>query len=63
MQLMANLLANLFIFCIFLVFVLVTIPVILINFAKECVLVVDKFLVRNFKLLKQAIFRTHKNNS
>ena len=59
MRLMANFLAYLFIFVSFLIFVLVTIPVILIHFTKECVLVADKFLVRHLKLLKKLIFRTH----
>ena len=59
MQLMANFRAYLFIFVAFFIFVLGTIPVILIHFTKECVLVADKFLVRNLKLLKKSIFRTH----
>ena len=59
MQLMANFLAYLFVFVAFLIFVVGTIPVILIHFLKECVLVADKFLTRYFKLLKKFIFRTH----
>ena len=59
MQLMANFLANLFIFVAFIIFVVGTIPIILIHFTKECVLVADKFLVRHLKLLKKFIFRTH----
>ena len=45
--------------CAFLIFVVGTIPVVLVHFLKECVLVADKFLVRNLKLLKKAISRTH----
>ena len=59
MQLMANFLAYLFVFVSFCLFILVTIPIILIHFTKECVLVADKFLVRNLKLLKKIIFRAH----
>ena len=59
MQLMANFLAYLFVFVSFLIFVLVTIPIILIHFLKECVLLADKFLVRHLKLLKKFIFRAH----
>ena len=59
MQLMANFLAYLFVFVSFCLFILGTIPIILINFLKECVLAADKFLVRHLKLLKKFIFRTH----
>ena len=59
MQLMANFLAYLFVFVSFCLFILVTIPIILIHFTKECVLVTDEFLVRRFKLLKKLIFRAH----
>ena len=59
MQLMANFLAYLFIFVAFLLFVVGTIPIILVHFLKECVLVADKFLVRHLKLLKKFIFRAH----
>ena len=59
MQLMANFLTYLFLFVSCFLFVLVTIPIILIHFTKECVLVADKFLVRNLKLLKKSILRTH----
>ena len=59
MQLMANFLANLLIFCIFMVSLVFVIPIILVHFTKECVLVADKLLVRRLKLLKKFIFRTH----
>ena len=63
MQLMANFLAYLFVFVAFLIFVVGTIPIILIHFTKECVLVADEFLVRRLKLLKKLVFRAHQDNS
>ena len=61
--LMANFLVNLLIFVFFIIFVLATIPIILVHFTKECVLVADEFLVRRLKLLKKLVFRAHQDNS